>query len=130
MGKIFKDRSESWMRVRILLVTMVTFCLFILVTFVLVNLVKDTKHDIRKLAESQYKRMINLQTKRGDIRDRNGEVLATSTLQESVYLNPQLIKNKNALLDKIAKIISINKNNVRKKLTDTAYFVWLKREIS
>ncbi len=130
MGKIFKDRSESWMRVRILLVTMVTFCLFILVTFVLTNLVRDTKHDIRKLAESQYKRMINLQTKRGDIRDRSGEVLATSTLQESVYLNPQLIKNKNALLDKIAKIISINKNNVRKKLTDTAYFVWLKREIS
>lgn len=130
MGKVVHDQNETWMRLRIFLVTLSITAIFIVVTFVLINLVRDKKHDIRKLAQSQYKRMMNLQTKRGSIIDRNGGVLATSSLGESVYLNPQLITNVDALLSKIAKIVTIDTKQLKKRITKDAYFVWLKREVT
>ncbi len=68
---------------------------------------------------------------RGNIYDRNGEVLATSLVTGSAYANPQEIID---VKESVAKLISVfpelNKKEITKKLSSKKGFIWIKRYLT
>jgi len=68
--------------------------------------------------------------KRGNIYDRNNHILAISDDLNSIYANPNEIKDKKALSIYLSKILNINKNDLEKKLLSKKNFVWIKRQIT
>ena len=67
---------------------------------------------------------------RGIIYDRNGIVLAASIESKSLSAKPKFINNANHLAKELAKIIDIDENILKDKLSSGKKFVWLKRNIT
>ncbi len=67
---------------------------------------------------------------RGDIYDRNGNILATSIKSTSLSVNPINIKNKKELSIKLASILNLDSNKLEKKLLSKNKFIWIKRNIT
>ncbi len=76
------------------------------------------------------KNSINKNNLRGDIYDRNGNILATSIESKSISLNPNKIKYKRDLSIKLASILNLDRNNLEKKLLSNKNFIWIKRNIT
>lgn len=70
-------------------------------------------------------------SKRGDIVDRNGIILATSLATASVYANPKVMIDKPVALQKlIATFPDLDKNELKNKLNLEKNFVWIKRNLT
>ena len=67
---------------------------------------------------------------RGEIFDRNGEILATSIESNSISINPTKIKNKKQLALRLGSILDINSEFLEKKLSSKKKFIWIKRNIT
>tara|TARA_B100001250_G_scaffold411617_1_gene440710 strand:- start:78 stop:1733 length:1656 start_codon:yes stop_codon:yes gene_type:complete len=67
---------------------------------------------------------------RGNIYDRNGTILAASVNSKSLSARPNLIENIETLSFKLEKILNIDQNQIKKKLSSNKNFVWLKRNIT
>ena len=67
---------------------------------------------------------------RGSIYDRNGNIIATSIESISLSINPNKIKNKKELANKLGLILDLDIKKIEKKLLSTKRFVWIKRNIS
>ena len=68
---------------------------------------------------------------RPDIRDRNGEILATDIVTSSLYAEPRRIVDADEALEKLLTALpDLNVKSVYKRLTSNAGFVWLKRELT
>jgi len=80
--------------------------------------------------EDTYKIITNNTITRGNIYDRNGIILAASVSSKSLSARPFLIENIEDLSKKLEKIINIDKDIIKKKLSSNNKFVWLKRNIT
>ncbi|MEQ9115494.1 MAG: penicillin-binding protein 2 [Rickettsiales bacterium] len=70
-------------------------------------------------------------SKRKDIVDRNGVLLATNLTSVSVYANPKKIENIRKTAKRIAKALpDIRLASLEKKLRSNKSFIWIKRNIS
>tara|TARA_B100000575_G_C23131230_1_gene656212 strand:+ start:609 stop:2132 length:1524 start_codon:yes stop_codon:yes gene_type:complete len=67
---------------------------------------------------------------RGDIFDRNGNILATSISSVSISLDPSKIKDKKIISAKLASILNIDQISIEKKINTKKKFIWIKRNIS
>ena len=68
---------------------------------------------------------------RADIRDRNGDVLATNLESASLYANPQEIKDPHEAAVKLVSVLQdLSLADVEEKLSSSRHFVWLKRKLS
>ena len=67
---------------------------------------------------------------RGEIYDRNGNVLATSIKSRSLSINPNKIKKSKELSIKLGSILNIEPMKLNKKFLSKKNFVWLKRNIT
>lgn len=68
---------------------------------------------------------------RGIITDRHGELMATSLKMASVYVDPSMVDNPEALADDILKILpGQKKDDLVKKLSSGKKFIWLQRDIT
>ena len=66
-------------------------------------------------------------TKRLDITDRNGNILATSLSSSSAYVHPEEIDNKLLFVKRLAEIFpDLEKEEVLEKITSGKKFVWIK----
>lgn len=95
----------------------------------------------REMAEKQRQRRLHLDPKRGTIYDRNGNVLAVSVDVPSVSADvaemlrgiddvaAQQVFLRDAAT-RIAQTLSLDANEVLRKLTNKPRFVWLKRQIT
>ncbi|OAT86708.1 penicillin-binding transpeptidase domain-containing protein [Desulfotomaculum copahuensis] len=82
--------------------------------------------ELRREAEQVQTREITLQPERGNIYDRNHNLLVTSVPCYSVYANPELFKHPDAAADKIAPLLGLKRDEVYKKLSGKEPFAWLK----
>jgi cell division protein FtsI (penicillin-binding protein 3) len=80
-------------------------------------------------ARRQYKRIIPLTPRRGAIYDRNGAELARSTGVDSIFAEPLRIGDVDATVRALAGPLGMSGGALRKKLTTTRSFVWLKRKV-
>jgi stage V sporulation protein D (sporulation-specific penicillin-binding protein) len=88
---------------------------------------------LQQKALQQQTRDLAVSAKRGEILDRNGNVLAQSATAQTVVLRPSEIAKSNvdAIVSALAKILGMDEATVRKKATDTKKSeVWLKRQVT
>ena len=72
-----------------------------------------------------------IETLRGDIRDRNGEVLATTAPMYSLTANPREIRNVDDAAERIAAALpGLDEDTLRKRLSGKQQFVYLARHLS
>ena len=83
-------------------------------------------YDITKINEDTVK----IQSDRGKIYDRNGQLLASNIQTVSLYVNPKKIKDKKNLSISLSSIINIESVRILKLLHLNKNFVYLKRNIS
>lgn len=86
-------------------------------------------HRYRKMADRQFISVGQQSFKRGTIYDRDGEELAIELEVNSAYAVPASISNPNEVAKKLAPLLSLDEETLRKKLVSQASFVWLKRKI-
>jgi len=67
---------------------------------------------------------------RGDIVDRNGELIATSLMTASVFVNPKEINNKEEAADKIGKALGLDSKQLLKSFEGGKSFIWIKRNLT
>ncbi|MBT4761779.1 MAG: penicillin-binding protein 2 [Bdellovibrionaceae bacterium] len=93
-----------------------------------------------KLKKHQYKKMITVNPRRGDIYDRNHKELATTIPAYSLFVDPYILNNKKnnykRIARKLARITRVSQRKILKKLKaknskgKLKRFVWIKRRIS
>ncbi|WP_374764358.1 peptidoglycan D,D-transpeptidase FtsI family protein [Yunchengibacter salinarum] len=72
-----------------------------------------------------------VEPRRGDIVDRNGEVLATSLTTDSLYADASRIKNPDAVARALVSVLpELNVHRIRTKLASNKRFVWLHRKLT
>lgn len=81
--------------------------------------------------EQRQVRQIETPSQRGDILDRNGEVLAVSTPVDSVWVLPQQILQNKSNAQKLAKRLGLNQRQFINKLEQRSksQFVYVKRQL-
>ena len=67
---------------------------------------------------------------RGKIYDRNGNLLSSTINSFSLSVNPNVLKNKKLISEKLSLIISKSKEEIFDLLNQDKEFIWLKRNIS
>ncbi len=80
--------------------------------------------------EDSSKVIIKKNITRGNIYDRNGEVLAATVNSKSLYAEAKLIGNADLLSIKLEKILNIDKAIIKRKLSSGKNFIYLKRNIT
>jgi len=82
--------------------------------------------ELRREAEQIQTREVTLQPSRGNIYDRNHNLLVTSVPCYSVYANPNLIKDPAAVAGRIAPLLGMKPDDLAKELGGKKSFLWLK----
>lgn len=89
------------------------------------------KKFLQDKGDARYSRNLVLTSQRGKITDRHGELLATSTPVESVWVSPPDVEIDAAQTKQIAGLLNLKVDEVKKKLANSEReFVYLKRRIS
>ena len=123
--------SGSQKRILVLLAIMMIF--FSAVVYKLVDLQVVQGAEYRESALNNRLKNVRVEPQRGDILDRNGEVLAASTMGESVAVFPaEVARGKydvQQMATKLGHILDMEPEQVLDRLTADSNFVWLKRKI-
>ena len=93
-------------RMRVVLLVVVLFLLIIIGRVFYIQVFKYNK--LNSLAESLWSRKLPITADRGEIRDRNGKVLATNITTTSLFVIPNQIVNKEEVATKLAEILSVS----------------------
>jgi len=81
------------------------------------------------LSQEQRLRTITLYPDRGDIYDRNGNILATSINAYSVFACPSAIRNKRRAALTLSGILHEKQSIIFQRINSDKPFVWIKRKI-
>jgi cell division protein FtsI (penicillin-binding protein 3) len=84
---------------------------------------------LQEKAEGQSVRSVTMDAPRGNIYDRNGEVLAMSREMSSVYANPSQVEDAAAAAAKLAPILDLPEEELLPKLSGDGVFRYLVRKI-
>jgi cell division protein FtsI (penicillin-binding protein 3) len=87
--------------------------------------------NVKRLASRQLHKTIHIVGRRGAIRDSEGRELAVSVNSSSIYLNPHLIKNPQAVVEALSKILEVPRLRIQDQLKRARgkRFVWLERQL-
>ncbi|MFA4858073.1 MAG: penicillin-binding protein 2 [Candidatus Margulisiibacteriota bacterium] len=83
----------------------------------------------REKVEGQRQRIVILASPRGDICDRNGELLATTVDSYSFFAIPKEVTSAEAVVRVLQKALNLNAAELSAKLHGRRTFVWLKRKV-
>ena len=81
--------------------------------------------------KKNFETVIKLKPRRGIIYDRKGRELAITLAAQSLFADPFLIKNPQAIAQKLSRLLNIPYSRIYEKIKNkNRRFVWLKRHIS
>ena len=83
---------------------------------------------LTKQALDSWSRQIPYEAERGDILDRNGEILATNVSRPSVLVVPKQVRDPAKTAEKLAKVLGANKEKIYKDITKKVSTVYIKPE--
>jgi cell division protein FtsI (penicillin-binding protein 3) len=84
---------------------------------------------LKKMAEEQYLKEIEIPARRGAVYDRAGNALAVSNQTESVFAQPHKAEDKHSAAVLLGKKLQLKPSDIQKKLDSDRLFVWVKRRI-
>jgi len=112
----------------------ITFLLITSFIFIIIirlfNLQVQNHEFYKKKSKYQQERIIKLSPKRGNIYDRNGDVLGVSLEAISLYANPRQIKNKKEAANELHEQLGLSPRRVSNIINNSGHFVWIKRKVS
>ncbi|WP_350344840.1 stage V sporulation protein D [Proteinivorax tanatarense] len=113
---------------------MVTFAVFLtLFSFLIARLfwVQFVRGDYYlEKAENQWNRQLIIRPQRGQIYDRNGELLAGSATAETIVAIPSEIENPKEVSEKLAEILDMEQETVYERITKHSSEVYVQRRVS
>ncbi len=80
-------------------------------------------------ARQQHEKIITLDSNRGAILDRQGKPLALNLAMPSVYATPSSIDNPTRVARQLARVLSVPREPLEKRLRNKRDFVWIQRKI-
>lgn len=122
--------KKNWMRFRVFLVLLAFVGSFVIITFRAYQLQVIQREKLEKLANRQRQKVATLLPRRGIIYDRHGEELAISIDVDSLYCHPDMIEKPEKLVAALSGPLGMSRKEIRKKVTSSKGFVWLKRRLS
>lgn len=81
-------------------------------------------------ATRQHQSKVRLEPLRGELRDRNGVLLAGSAEVESVAASPRALRDPEAAARALSSALGVPLDEIRARLTGARSFAWLKRWVS
>lgn len=121
-GKIYKVKSGLVFLFFFIMIAFLGYRLFV------VQVLGYTRYANK--AKNMHQIEIELAPKRGDICDRNGNLLAISVPTPSVYADPQEIKDIDTAVVQLSRILKVDKKTLSERLSKDKRFVWVKRKIT
>ena len=115
-------------RLRAVIISLTVICILLVVRLVYLQVWQYKK--LSEMANIQIDRKEICPQFRGNIYDRNMNMVVTTLETESVYVNPKQIKNKTEFANKISRYIDLDRQQLLSKLSANSYFVWIKRLLS
>lgn len=122
-------KPKSYLRVRIFVVLGFFFVFFSAILFRAFQLQVLDSPDLKKRAMKQHRKTLNIQSKRGDIYDRNLKELAVSIEVDSIFAQPNKIESQRTTAKVLAPILGVPSFVLEKKFKSSSNFVWLKRQV-
>lgn len=102
---------------------------FIIYKLVCIQYIYADKYKVQ--ADYQHKDDFTLKSRRGKIIDRNGIELASSIVEKTITANPKLIENPTKAAEDIGKILLLDKEELKQKLSDkNVGFLYIARKIN
>lgn len=83
---------------------------------------------LTRQALESWSRQIPYEAERGDILDRNGEVLATNVSRPSVLVVPKQVRDPVKTAEKLARVLNASKEHIYQLITKKASTVYIKPE--
>ena len=84
----------------------------------------------QRQGEVRFARTLELPANRGRILDRNGLILASSVVAQSIWAIPEDVERDEIKLKQLAKLLAMPLSELKKKIEDDdKTFVWLKRQV-
>ncbi len=102
-------------RMRVVLVVVCALLLLIIGRVFYIQVFKYNK--LSSLAESLWSRELPITADRGEIRDRNGKVLASNITTTSLVVIPNQIQNKEEVAEKLASILNVTYEEMYRHIT-------------
>ena len=122
MEKVTRIRSESRLLVLIG---------FFFVSFLAIGLKMGMLSMITPVEPISSTQILQTLTKRADILDRNGSILATNLITNALYAKPNLMIDKQTAAKELVKIFpDLKLLNLINQFEGTKKFIWIKRKIS
>lgn len=107
---MFTKKIDKRIKIIFLIIITILFLVFIRVFYIQVFEYKK----LNKLASSLWSRNLEIEADRGKILDRNGDVLADNLTTSSLVLIPNQIKNKEDTTKKLANILGLSYESMKK----------------
>ncbi|MDP2689730.1 MAG: penicillin-binding transpeptidase domain-containing protein, partial [Deltaproteobacteria bacterium] len=82
-----------------------------------------------KMASRQHSKTLNIQSRRGDIYDRNSKELAVSIEVDSVFAQSRKVASPREAARVLAPMLSMSGREIEEKIRSASGFVWLKRKV-
>jgi len=117
-------------RKRIVFMLLATGAVLLLLGVRLAYLQSVRSESLRQSAIEVRTRMVPVQARRGDITDRNGEILADSVDIYSVYANPALVTDDPGTAARLAPILNVPEPTLLQRLKTRTLFIWLRRRVT
>lgn len=115
----------------------ISFMIFILWSVVILFKLADLQilrhKTYKKIIAAQNSRIVLVDSKRGDILDRNEKILATSIKASSIYIDPSQWQGGENELKRLCHSLNLSKEaceNIIKSVNSRKQFQWVKRKIS
>lgn len=108
--------------------------LLLLASFIIIALryswVQTVQHDqLLARVEYQARERYTIHLPRGTIYDRNKRELAISNMTDSLFVDPNHVKDPDKLASDLAPVINMSKQEILKRISYGGGFVWLKRQM-
>jgi len=124
------EAPSKWMRVRVVLLGVVFFALFIALFARAVQLQVKQKDWLLEMAEDQYVRDQEIPARRGDIFDRRGVPLAQSVDVDSCWVDPSLLPDAAQAAKALSRALGVEQRELLERLEKGRRFAWVKRQIT
>ncbi len=83
-----------------------------------------------KIKQKQFSRMIKLNSRRGDLLDREGRELAVSVTSYSLFADPKIIEDPYTTAKKLARFFRVSFRSMYRKVKNKKQrFVWIRRRL-
>lgn len=84
---------------------------------------------LQKQGASRYERALEIPANRGKIVDRSGAMLASSLPAKAIWADPEDVDAPREKLNELAKLLSMDRRELDRKLAEDKNYVYLKRQV-